>query len=257
MERKITLPAAGLLTVTLLAVAVVFLLVDPVPQWPAYHQFADDRTMLGVPNAHNVISNLGFLIVGAWGLVFILGHPGNAVAGGLQSSYLVFFAGLILTGLGSAYYHIQPDNQTLVWDRLPMTVMFMGFFASVTGELMGERVAKRLLLPLLVVGATSVLWWVWTESIGAGDLRAYGLVQFLPPVLVVLMLIMYPAPRHYPSYIVVMMLVYGLAKLCEQFDPDIYRELGWISGHALKHLLSSAATAAVLVMLSRRRDWKT
>ena len=160
--------------------------------------------------------------------------------------------GLILTALGSGYYHYQPGNQALVWDRLPMTLVFMGLFASVIGELLGPRLANQLLLPLLVTGIASVLWWAWTESIGAGDLRPYGLVQFLPAILIMLMLIMYPTPQHYVPYIVAMLLLAGLAKVCEQFDWEIYWKLGWISGHALKHLLGAAASASVLMMLYQR-----
>ena len=133
-----------------------------------------------------------------------------------------------------------------------MTIMFMGFFASVIGELISPRVANKLLLPLLATGVASVLWWAWTETIGAGDLRPYGLVQFLPIILIILMLIIYPAPRHYVPYIAGMLLLFGLAKLCELLDPEIYLTFGWIAGHALKHLLGAAAGASVLIMLHKR-----
>jgi len=122
----------------------------------------------------------------------------------------------------------------------------------VIGELTGVLNAMRALLPLLVTGVSSVLWWAWTESVGAGDLRAYGLVQFLPVVFVILMLFMYDAPTHFKAYITGMIVLYGLAKVCEQFDAEIFGRLGWTSGHALKHVLSAVASAAVLLMLYRR-----
>lgn len=209
---------------TLLALGGLLIFVDRVPQWPEYHDFADHRSFLGIPNAHNVISNMGFLIIGAWGSLFVLSRSGRAATGRLNAAYLAFFVGVFLTALGSAYYHYQPDNQTLVWDRLPMTVMFMGLFVAVMGELISPRAATSLLLPLLVAGVASVLWWAWTESVGAGDLRFYGLVQFLPFVLIPLMLVMYPALG------------------------------GVVGGHALKHLAGAAATACVLSMLYRRGE---
>ena len=246
--------ATALVLITLLALAGLLIFVDPVPQWPEYHDFADDRDLFGIPNAHNVISNIGFLIVGTWGLLFSLGRSGKAVTGRLGIVYLVFFVGVFLTGLGSAYYHFQPDNQTLVWDRLPMTVAFMGLFAAVVGELISPRAAMGLLLPLLAAGIASVLWWAWTESAGAGDLRFYGLVQFLPFVLIALMLAMYPVPRHFVLFMVGLVMFYGLAKLFELFDHQVYQALGGVvSGHALKHLLGAGATACVLLMLYRRR----
>jgi len=249
----VTGKAAVLVLITLLALVGVVIFVDPIPQWPEYHDFADGREYLGIPNAHNVISNLGLFIIGIWGSLFVLGRSGKAAAGRLNVMYLVFFVGVLLTGLGSAYYHFEPDNQTLVWDRLPMTVAFMGLFAAVVGELISPRAAMGLLFPLLAVGIASVGWWTWTESIGAGDLRFYGLVQFLPFALILLMLVMYPAPKHFVSFMVGVALFYGLAKLFELIDHQVYQALGGlVSGHALKHLFAAGATACVLVMLYRR-----
>ena len=246
--------ATALVLISVLTLVGVVIFVDPVPQWPEYHDFADERAFLGIPNAHNVISNMGFFIVGIWGSLFVLGRSCKAVTGRLGVAYLVFFVGVLLTALGSAYYHFQPDNQALVWDRLPMTVAFMGLFAAVLGELINPRAAMGLLLPLLAAGLSSVAWWAWTESVGAGDLRFYGLVQFLPFVLIALMLVMYPVPRHFVSFMVGLAVLYGLAKLFESFDHQIYQALGGVvGGHALKHLFGAGATACVLIMLYRRR----
>lgn len=246
--------AAILVLITFLALGGVLIFVQPIPQWLEYHNFADDRIFLGIANTHNVVSNIGFLIVGAWGSLFVLSRSGRAATGRIGAAYLVFFVGVLLTALGSAYYHYQPENLTLVWDRLPITVMFMGLFAAIVGELISPRAATGLLLPLLAVGVASVLWWAWTESFGAGDLRIYGLVQFLPFALTPLMLVMYPAPRHFVSYLMGLVLLFGLAKLCELFDHQIYQALGGVvGGHALKHLCGAAATACVLIMLYRHR----
>ncbi len=201
-----------------------------------------------------MISNIGLLVVGAWGTAFVLTRSGKTKVGELQTLYLVFFVGLILTGLGSAYYHYAPGNQTLIWDRLPMTIMFMGLFTSIIGEILNPRVAHRLLLPLLLVVVGSVLWWAWTETVGAGDLRLYAVVQFVPPVLIIYMLLAYPAPRHYAPYIVGTLVLYVLAKLGEEFDAEIYAMLGGISGHSLKHWVSAAASGSILLMLFRRQQ---
>jgi len=246
------LKSAILVSIALIVVVATFLFVDPYPQWSEYHDFADDRTFFGIANAHNVISNLGFLVVGAWGALFVMSQSAEVAVGQKRTFYLIFFIGVFLTGLGSGYYHYQPDNQTLVWDRLPMTIMFMGFFASVNAELISVRAGKQLLVPLLMTGVASVLYWAWTESVNAGDLRLYGLVQFLPIIMIVLMLILYDRPRHYALYILVSLALLVLAKLCEHFDAEIYRILGQIGGHALKHLFSAVATASIVFMLYRR-----
>jgi hypothetical protein len=245
--------AAVLLLVALLTTGAILIFVGPVPQWPNYHDFADTRDFLGIPNAQNVISNLGFLIIGVWGAFFVSSRPGRRATGLLTAVYLVFFIGVLLTAPGSAYYHYQPDNQTLVWDRLPMTVAFMALFAAVLGELISVRLARGLLFPLLAMGMASVLWWAWTESNGAGDLRFYGLVQFLPFLLVPLLLIMYRAPGRFVFFLVRLGTLYALAKCFEMLDHQTYQALGSVvGGHALKHLFAATAAACVLLMLYGR-----
>jgi len=241
-----------LFAIALLPVVLVFGFVDPIPQWPEYHLFADGRTLLGIANAHNVISNMGLLVVGAWGGRFVLTQPGTIATGELRASYLVFFVGLILTAMGSAYYHYTPGSQTLIWDRLPMTLVFMGLFTSIVGELVDARVANRLLVPLLIAGAGSVFWWAWTEFLGVGDLRPYAIVQFVPSLMILFMLLTYPAPRHYVPFIVGIILLYGLAKICGNFDAGLYAAGRVVSGHALKHLVSALASGCILMMLVRR-----
>lgn len=127
-------------------------LLGPLPQDPLYHQFADQRPLLGIANFLDVISNLPFVIIGLLGLGYLA--PGclrrGRPAGGLPPlllHYRIFFVGVLLTGLGSGYYHLAPDNHTLVWDRLPMTIAFMAFFAALVGESLSLRAGRLLLWP--------------------------------------------------------------------------------------------------------------
>ena len=243
----------ALIAITLIVVFGVMLFGVRIPQWPEYHDFADARTMAGIPFAANVLSNLAFFIVGLWGSIFVMTRDGGRVVGTLQPNYLAFFAGVALVAVGSAYYHWAPDNQTLVWDRMSMTIVFMALLSIVVGELISARAARILLMPLLALGAASVAWWALTEQAGAGDLRLYALVQFLPPVLILLMLLMYDHSRELLFALVAMGTLYAFAKIFEFYDLEIFRISGFISGHTLKHLFAGAATASVLVMLYRRR----
>ncbi len=161
----------ALLLAVLVGGTLAALLADPVAQDPAYHLFADRRSLFGIPNFLDVVSNLPFALVGAAGLYFVSRGTSDASN---STAWRVFFIGVFLTAFGSGYYHLAPDNDTLVWDRLPMTIAFMGFVAIIIGEYLSERLAKTLLLPLLVAGAASVFYWAHTEALGRGDLRAYA-----------------------------------------------------------------------------------
>ena len=151
-------------------------LADAIPQNPAYHLFADTRAWLGIPNFADVVSNLGFAVVVGLGLWVVFGPARREIFA--QSSdawpYVIFFIGVALVSAGSAYYHAQPNNERLVWDRLPMTVAFMAFFAAFLADRIHRRIGVYWLLPILLgAGFLSVVYWDWTESLGRGDLRFY------------------------------------------------------------------------------------
>ncbi|PYU18912.1 MAG: hypothetical protein DMG30_26090 [Acidobacteria bacterium] len=108
-------------------------------------------------------------------------------------AYAVFFLGVALTSIGSAYYHWAPDNGRLVWDRLPMSIAFMSLLAAIITERITVNAGLRSLLPLMALGIASVLYWHLTELKGQGDLRLYGLVQFYPVMAIPLLLTLFPA----------------------------------------------------------------
>ncbi len=236
---------------------VVMFLVPRIPQDPGYHDFADQRACLGVPNCLNVASNLPFLAVGVLGFLFLVrdrkaGGTGAFVTPAERRPYWALFAGVGLTGIGSAYYHWAPDNTTLFWDRLPMTIAFMAILSSVIAERIHLQVGLRLLTPLLVIGALSTLYWHVGELRGVGDLRPYALVQFGTMVAIPLILWMFP-PRYTGTADMVRVIAwYGLAKVFEYFDLGIFRLTG-VSGHTLKHLASAVGAWWILRMLQRRR----
>jgi hypothetical protein len=237
---------------TAVALLALFLLTSPVPQDPAYHEFADGRTIQGINNFWNVMSNLPFLVVGLWGIVFIFRHSHRVCLPGLELAYIVFFSGIFLTAFGSGYYHFSPSNEPLVWDRLPMTIGFAGLFAIILGEFVSPRIGRAVVIPLLIVGIASVEYWAWTEVNGVGDLRPYAVVQFLPMLLLVVILLAYKPAIGSAKYYWVMLLFYVLAKLAEQLDGVIYSAGGVISGHSLKHLFAAGTPATMLYALMQR-----
>jgi hypothetical protein len=237
---------------TISAAALAF--VRPIPQPLAYHLFADQRRLCGVSNLANTASNLPFLLIGIWGIAAIVRGKARFIDARERWPWLIFFAGVALTCIGSAYYHLAPDNDRLVWDRLPITLSFTSLFAAVIAERISIKAGLALLVPLLVVGAVSVWYWHVTEQQGRGDLRMYGFVQFFPALGIALILWMFPA--HYTrswDWLPAMGL-YVLAKLLEASDKPVYAALGSsVSGHTLKHLAAAAATWWILRMLIRRQ----
>ena len=229
------------------------LFVPAIPQDPAYHNFADGRAVAGIPNFWNVLSNFPFFVVGVIGLISMKRASCKATLPALNASYFMFFVGVFLTGFGSSYYHWSPSNLTLVWDRLPMTISFMAFFAVIVGENISPDTGRRLLWSLLFVGLLSVVYWHITESQGRGDLRLYALVQFLPMLLIPLILLLFRSRFSGSIYIWSVIGCYVVSKIFEHADQPAYQAIG-IGGHALKHLAAAAGTYCFYLAL-RYRDF--
>jgi hypothetical protein len=251
--------SVGFLALGIVALGIVFCL-PPIPQDLSYHRFADDRTMLGVPNFLNVVSNFPFLVVGVLGLRLLLRRgavwpDGPVLEDAERGPLLVLFAGVLLTAFGSSYYHLAPDNDRLVWDRLPMTVAFMGFFASMIGERISVRAGAWLLWPLVWLGVVSIFKWHAGEQRDAGDLRLYGFVQFYPLVTIPLMLYLFPARYTRAGDVLVALGWYFLAKLLEVavMDHGIYHRSHVVSGHTLKHLAAGVGAYWLYRMVRLRR----
>ena len=225
------------------------------PQW--YHEFADQRCLLGIPHALNVLSNLPFLVIGAFGVVFVASPAARRPGGpflqpGERLRYAVVFAAIALTGLGSAYYHADPGNARLVWDRLPLAVAFMAFFASTLAERVHPR-AAALFLPLVLLGGASVVYWHLSEVHGGGDLRLYLFVQLYPLLATPVVLLLFPPRYTRGADLVAALLCYLLAKVLELLDAQVYAQGGLVSGHTLKHLAAGLSAWWLLYMVRKRR----
>ena len=247
----------GVVLVVIAAAVTVASVVPPIRQDPAYHRFADTRPLGGAANGWAVLSNLPFVLVGLWGLRKVLTAPVGTSAPSVESRerwpYALFFAGVALTGVGSAYYHWAPDNARLVWDRLPMTIGFMALLASIVAERMGVTAGIVLLPVLLLAGIGSVAYWYAGESSGAGDLRPYALVQFAPVALIPLMVWLFPARYTHGGYLMAVIVMYGAAKVFEALDGAIFSMGHLLSGHTLKHLTAALAAWWLLRGLETRR----
>lgn len=238
------------------AIGVVLLFIlPPVPQPPWYHNFADQVPLLGIPNFWNVISNFPLLVVGLWG-IFYLGSKKakeKALDANERWMYLVFFVAVALSGVGSAYYHLKPNNERLVWDRLPIAITFMALFGIIISEYLSRRAGGLLFLPLLLLGAASVIYWGLTESWGRGDLRPYLLSQLYPALAIPLILWLTPRRYTQTEKFYAAIAWYAAAKLYEFLDKAIYAAGRIVSGHTLKHIAAAVSCYLILNWIQSRR----
>ncbi len=241
--KSISIPKI-LLWITVLITIAIIIFMKPIPQDVMYHHFANDNTIFGITNCWNVVSNIGFIILGLLGLHFIRKNNIN------NPIIWTLFVGVVLTGFGSAYYHYAPNNTTLVWDRLPMTIVFTSFFALIYGWCFCTKMGFKIWLVSLAAGIYSVFYWQYTEHEFRGDLRLYAIVQFLP-ILLIAIIVATNFKKHtfLLKPICMIVLWYVIAKLLEHFDVYLFETTNFLSGHPIKHLAAAVATFYMFKMV--------
>jgi hypothetical protein len=238
---------------TLLAAAIL----PPIPQPVEYHQFADRRIFFSIPNFFNVASNLALLYSGMAGLIFLLRSPATLNHGTfIQLSerwpYIFLFLSVTMTCFGSVYYHWVPDNERLLWDRLPIATGITALLAATLVERVSTKVGLRFLPWLMLVGVSSVLYWYWSEQTGTGNLNFYIVTQFYSLLLIIMLGLLLPSRYTHGAVMYWVVGLYGIAKIVESLDREIYALGGVISGHTLKHLFAALAIYWILKMLQKR-----
>ena len=219
----------------------------------SYHDYADQRAWFGLSHAADVLSNLPFLVVGMIGLHYTLHgwKSSNRHAFADQRSawpYTLLFVGIFLTAFGSAWYHAEPNDATLVWDRMPIALGFAGLVAGTLTDRAPQRI-PQLLLAFATVGAGTVLYWHVSK-----DLVPYLVMQigFIAAALIATASI--TSRYTHANRVYAAAGLYAIAMILERLDHQVYALLrGWISGHTLKHLFACAAILVILSMLRARR----
>jgi hypothetical protein len=221
------------------------------PQWESYHDLADTRVYLGIPRAGDVLTNLAILVAGLWGWTI---GPRAHLAPDERPAYALLVFGTIATAAGSAYYHLAPSNPTLVWDRLPMTLVMAALLALVLADRLDPRYARAALPPLLTLGIGSVAWWGVTEALGYGDLLLYGIVRIGTMVALVVLLVLRRGHTRGAGWLWASVGTAVAMMLAERFDREIFEATGHLaSGHNLKHLLAGGVIACMFAWLLNRR----
>lgn len=233
-------------------------ILPPLAQPIAYHQFADQAALFGVPNFLNVVSNLAILFSGLVGVLFVWRCFQSPTQQSFVNKaecwpYLILFLSVVMVGFGSAYYHWVPDNERLLWDRLPIALGVTALLAAALMERISLSVGLWAFPFLMLLGVGSVMYWYWTEQQGAGNLNFYVVVQFYSLLLVVLLGMFFPSNYTRGGDMHKAVAVYAVAKVAETLDLAIYDLGGIVSGHTIKHLLAAAAIYLIVRMLQKRR----
>jgi hypothetical protein len=237
------------------AIAAAWFLLEPMPQNPDYHKFVDSAAMYGIPNFWNTSSNGLIILVGLLGIFTSTSMSDAHVYVRLRRQFGVLFTAAVLTGAGSIWYHLDPSNTSLAWDRLPMSLIFTALLSIVISIYISRSAGKILFLPLLFAGVASALYWYKSEQLGAGDLRFYALSQYLSAFLILAIILLYRGLQRPTTALVMALVFYTAAKASEYYDAVIYDYTSVISGHSLKHLFAGLALFMVYLILRRKHAY--
>lgn len=237
------------------AVIVVYGLVrlsfGPLPQDPAMHLLADTRTLLGViPHAGDVLTNLAILAAGLFGLAL---RTRMTVAPEARAAVNVLVAASILTAFGSAYYHWAPTNATLIWDRIPITMVLMPLLVLVMADRVHPLFARHALWPFTALGAASAILWGVSEEMGQGDVRLYLIIRIGTAIAIAFLLILRKPRQTGTIWLVAALACEIVMAVFERFDHEVFRLTGGLaSGHNVKHVMVGVALAFVFWWLRSR-----
>ena len=230
-----------LIGIAIAAIAGLFIL-SPIEQNKEYHNFCDSDTILNIPNFWNVVSNIPFLVIG------LIGLYKTSYISETRIQYLIFFLGVSLVSIGSGYYHLNPNNNTLVWDRLPMTIAFMSLLSIIISEFIDTKIGLRSLLPALLIGFLSVGYWIFFN-----DLKMYVLVQFYPVLGIPVILIFFKSKYNLTIGYWILLLAYLIAKIFEHLDYETESAIIIWSGHTLKHIVIAIGIFSLLYTYVKRK----
>ena len=234
---------AGLIILLLLA---IFL--PAIAQNQNYHNFIDQRTFFGIKNTSNTLSNLAFIMVGLWGLINFYKNKYIKISNSFSVLLNLFFISIILTGLSSSYYHLSPNDFTLVFDRLALSLVFAVVLTMLASIRISERSGFHTLAELIILAPLSVLLWNYN-----GNLKPYAVLQFGGIIIIVLTLLLTKAQKQSPCF-ASLIILYGFAKVAEFYDVEIFNlSQNLISGHTLKHLIGALAVLIFITPLKVKK----
>lgn len=234
----------SILILVIIASFAIVMSFDIISQDLFYHNFADKRAILEIPNFFDVITNIFFAIFGFIGFYFCLRKKQNES----PLSWIIFFFGVTLVCFGSGYYHWNPNNDTLVWDRLPMTIGFMGLFIAILSEYVNSNIERYVIVPAILLGLFSVIYWHYAD-----DLRFYIWIQLIPFLTIPVVMILFKGKYTLQKYLIFALIFYLSAKVTEEYDKEIFSiTYEQLSGHSMKHILASIVPLYIYLMLKKR-----
>jgi hypothetical protein len=248
MQHPLNPFEAGLLAALVLAIAVACF-GPSVAQFDHYHSFADQRHLLGLPCALDVLSNLFFALFGGWGLLRLRNSDDGQPAGAQRPLTTLFFAGLVLTALCSGWYHLRPDDAGLAIDRLGMVSAFAGLLGLAAADRISSRAGLWTAGTVLALGPIAVL--VWASS---GNLLPWAVLQGGGMLLIVLLALRQPVAGAWGLPLAAVIAWYVLAKALELGDHAVFDlTQGLVSGHTLKHVAAALAAWPVISCMESLR----
>uniref|UniRef100_A0A914YSQ7 Alkaline phytoceramidase n=1 Tax=Panagrolaimus superbus TaxID=310955 RepID=A0A914YSQ7_9BILA len=241
-------------------VVIVFILahviIPRINQVEGYHNYADQRFILGIPFFFNVLSNIPFLLVGILGMHLLwFGKMKEEKIDKIESNlYAAFFFFIFIGGFGSGFYHLDPTNFTLLFDRLPLSATGMSLLSAIIAERISPILARNLFFPLILFSALATCFWGFTESQGAGDIRAYAFVNFLPALFIPITLLFFPKDYSGTKYFVKLVIFFFISRVAETLDKKVFAlTFHLISGHTIKHLTLGFAVFQIYLYLKNRQ----
>lgn len=236
----------------LLLLCTIFFLFYPTPLSISYYSFSDTRPFFSIPNSANILSNLGFLLIGLLGLHYMRKDKKMLTSPYERGFLYLFFLGLCCISLGSSYFHYALTPLSLLSDRLPLALTFTALFSFLIIERINPSIGLIVGPFMIIFGMGAAIYWYLTH-----DIRLYLLSQAITLISVPLLCLLFPSSHRKDRYLLLAASLYLLALLFDYFDKEVFVLMDkMMSGHTIKHLLSAVASGFLLFYLLDRKRKK-
>ena len=229
--------------------AAIALAIGPITRAPSFHRYADDRVLLGLAHAGDVLSNLGFVVI-----ALALGWRWWRVRAGARVPWPLVLATITsvgLLGVGSGLYHLAPDDARLALDFGPIGVALMLLLACVVADRQGPRAGAITAFVGVVLALVAVTSWYVGGGTSGGDMRWYVVLQAAGVLLPAILVAVAPGQiARAPIWIALGLFV--VARALAARDAWWLEAIG-VSGHSLKHVAASLAAGVALHAVTSAR----
>jgi hypothetical protein len=160
------------------------------------HSYTDQRSLCGLNNAFNVLSNLVLIAAGCYWLNWIFRTKNISLKcrKGLYETrlYATFFAAVILAGIQSAWYHLFQSQLGLLGTYLLSNIVMLSLLSAIIAERVNLRIGLHSCIPFIFISMLISFYWYIYQTDNQLSHLWYFLTYLIPSLSIMTIIVARP-----------------------------------------------------------------